>query len=80
MSRIALGQQDCFYLGNLDSLCDWGHARDYIEMTWLILQQEKPKDFVIATGEQRSVREFVGIAARELGIENQFSGKARYID
>jgi GDPmannose 4,6-dehydratase len=76
VSRIALGLQDCLYLGNLSALRDWGHARDYIEMMWLMLQQDKPEDFVIATGVQRSVRDFVGMAARELGIEVEFSGDA----
>src|SRR4249920_1442292 len=59
LSRIKLGLQDCLYLGNLDSKRDWGHARDYVEAQWLMLQQDKPEDFVIATGEQHSVREFV---------------------
>lgn len=69
IARIALGLQDCLYLGNLSALRDWGHARDYVEMQWLMLQQDKPEDFVIATGEQYSVRQFVELAARELGIE-----------
>jgi GDPmannose 4,6-dehydratase len=74
LARIALGQQDCLYLGNLDALRDWGHARDYVEMQWLMLQQERPEDYVIATGEQHSVREFVQRAAAELGITIAFSG------
>jgi len=74
ITRIALGLQDCLYLGNLAALRDWGHARDYVEMQWLMLQQEKAEDFVIATGVQYSVRDFVVAAARELGIEVQFSG------
>lgn len=74
LSRIKLGLQRCLYLGNLDSLRDWGHARDYVEMQWLMLQQEKPEDFVIATGEQRSVREFVQTAAKHLGIHLEWIG------
>ncbi len=76
ISRIALGLQDCLYLGNLSALRDWGHARDYIEMQWLMLQQEVAEDFVIATGVQYSVRQFVELSARELGIELEFSGEA----
>ncbi|MGC4078261.1 MAG: GDP-mannose 4,6-dehydratase [Rubrivivax sp.] len=75
VARIALGLQDCLYLGNLSALRDWGHARDYVEMQWLMLQQDKPEDFVIATGVQRSVREFVQLAAAELGIEVAFTGE-----
>ena len=63
LARIKLGFQDRLYLGNLDALRDWGHARDYVEMQWLMLQQEQPRDFVIATGQQHSVREFVETAA-----------------
>ncbi|MEP7300813.1 MAG: GDP-mannose 4,6-dehydratase [Caldimonas sp.] len=74
IARIALGLQDCLYLGNLSALRDWGHARDYVEMQWRMLQQATPEDFVIATGVQYSVREFVEMAARELGIELSFSG------
>ncbi|MFZ4790226.1 MAG: GDP-mannose 4,6-dehydratase [Candidatus Competibacteraceae bacterium] len=74
IARIALGLQDCLYLGNLDSLRDWGHARDYVEMQWLMLQQEQPDDFVIATGVQYSVRDFVTRAAAELGITVHFEG------
>ncbi len=66
LARIKLGLQDCLYLGNLDARRDWGHARDYVEMQWLMLQQDEPEDFVIATGEQHSVREFVEAAADEL--------------
>src|SRR6185295_18786791 len=69
LARIKLGLQDCLYLGNMDSLRDWGHARDYVEAMWLILQQEEPDDFVIATGEQHSVREFVDVASRKLGLK-----------
>jgi GDPmannose 4,6-dehydratase len=75
ISRIALGLQDCLYLGNLNSLRDWGHARDYVEMQWLMLQQENPEDFVIATGVQYSVRDFVRVAAAELGIAMRFEGE-----
>jgi GDPmannose 4,6-dehydratase len=75
LARIALGLQDCLYLGNLSALRDWGHAKDYVEMQWLMLQQEQPDDFVIATGVQYSVRQFVEFAARELGIELAFSGQ-----
>lgn len=75
LARIKLGQQDCLYLGNLDSLRDWGHARDYIEMQWLMLQQDEPEDFVIATGMQYSVRDFVNTAAEELGIKIHWEGE-----
>jgi GDPmannose 4,6-dehydratase len=75
LARIKLGLQDCLYLGNLDALRDWGHARDYVEMQWLMLQQEQPDDFVIATGVQYSVRQFVDIAARELDIRITWTGK-----
>jgi GDPmannose 4,6-dehydratase len=75
LARIALGLQDRLYLGNLDSLRDWGHAKDYVEMQWLMLQQDKPEDFVIATGVQHSVREFVELAARHVGIEISWEGK-----
>ena len=75
LSRIAVGLQDCLYLGNLSALRDWGHARDFVEMQWLMLQQEKPDDFVIATGEQYSVRQFVERAAAELGITLRFEGE-----
>jgi len=75
LARIHLGMQDCLYLGNLDALRDWGHARDYVEMQWLMLQQDQPEDFVIATGVQYSVREFVNIAAKELGMSIRWEGK-----
>ena len=68
LARIKLGLQEALYLGNLDAKRDWGHAKDYVRMQWLMLQQDKPEDYVIATGEQHSVREFVAIAAEELGI------------
>jgi GDPmannose 4,6-dehydratase len=74
LARIALGLQDCLYLGNMSALRDWGHARDYIEMQWLMLQQQQPEDFVIATGVQVSVRDFVVRAAAELGITLAFEG------
>ena len=75
MARIKLGLQESLYLGNLNSLRDWGHARDYVEMQWLMLQQDHPEDFVIATGVQYSVRDFVNAAAKELGIEIRWEGK-----
>ncbi|MBN8449594.1 MAG: GDP-mannose 4,6-dehydratase [Candidatus Accumulibacter sp.] len=75
IARIALGLQDCLYLGNLSALRDWGHARDYVEMQWLMLQQDHPEDFVIATGVQYSVRQFVEFAAAELGISLRFTGE-----
>jgi len=68
LARIKLGMQDCLYLGNMDAKRDWGHAKDYVEMQWLMLQQDEPEDFAIATGEQHSVREFVEVAAKELGM------------
>jgi GDPmannose 4,6-dehydratase len=74
LTRIKLDLQDCLYLGNMDSLRDWGHAKDYVEMQWLMLQQDKPEDFVIATGVQYSVRDFVNIAALELGIKVRWEG------
>ena len=75
LARIKLGLQDCVYLGNLDAKRDWGHARDYVEMQWLMLQQEKPEDFVIATGVQYSVRDFVDAAAKEMGIAIRWEGQ-----
>ena len=75
LARIKLGLQDCLYLGNLDSKRDWGHARDYVEAMWLMLQHSEPEDFVIATGEQHSVREFVDMAARRLDLSLKWSGK-----
>ena len=74
LARIKLDLQDCLYLGNMDSLRDWGHAKDYVEMQWLMLQQEQPEDFVIATGVQYSVRDFVNTAALELGIHIRWEG------
>jgi GDPmannose 4,6-dehydratase len=74
LARIKLGLQDCLHLGNLDALRDWGHARDYVEMQWMMLQQEVPEDFVIATGVQYSVRDFVNAAAEELGLHISWTG------
>jgi GDPmannose 4,6-dehydratase len=75
LARIVLGLQDCLYLGNMSALRDWGHAKDYVEMQWLMLQQEVAEDFVIATGVQYSVREFVDLAAKELGVTLSFEGE-----
>jgi GDPmannose 4,6-dehydratase len=75
LARIKLGLQDCLFLGNMDAKRDWGHAKDYVEMQWLMLQQENPEDFVIATGVQYSVRDFVNAAARELGMTIRWEGK-----
>ena len=74
-ARISQGLQDCLYLGNMDSLRDWGYAKDYVECMWLIQQQEKPEDFVIATGVQHSVREFTDLAFKHAGIELEFQGE-----
>jgi GDPmannose 4,6-dehydratase len=75
LARISLGAQDCLYLGNMDAKRDWGHAKDYVRMQWLMLQQEKAEDFVIATGEQYSVREFVEIACTKLGLTVTWRGE-----
>lgn len=75
IANIAQGLEDCLYLGNMDALRDWGHARDYVRMQWMMLQQNQAEDFVIATGKQISVREFVRMAAKEVGILLEFSGK-----
>ena len=75
LARIFLGLQNCVYLGNLDAKRDWGHAKDYVEMQWLMLQQEQPDDYVIATGKQHSVRDFVNMAAAELGITLKWQGQ-----
>jgi len=75
LARIVLGLQDCTYLGNLNAKRDWGHARDYVEMQWLMLQQDKPDDYVIASGHQHSVREFVERAASELGVTLRWEGE-----
>jgi GDPmannose 4,6-dehydratase len=77
-SKIALGLQDCLYVGNLSAQRDWGHAKDYIEAMWLMLQQEKAEDFVIATGVTTTVRDFIKMAFNELGIEVEFSGRDEY--
>ena len=74
LSNIALGLEKCLYMGNIDSLRDWGHAKDYVKMQWMMLQQDAPEDFVIATGVQYSVREFIEWAGRELGLTIDFSG------
>ena len=76
IARAFVGLEDCLYLGNMDALRDWGHARDYVEAQWLMLQQETAEDFVIATGEQHSVRDFVVRSARELGVEIQWTGQS----
>ena len=73
--RIKLELQDCIYLGNIEAKRDWGHAKDYVEMQWLMLQQDKPEDFTISTGEQHSVREFIEIAAKEVDIKIEWMGK-----
>jgi len=77
LTRIKLGLQDCLYLGNLEARRDWGHARDYVEAQWLMLQQAEPEDFVIASGEQHSVRDFVNAAAKELDIKISWKGKGK---
>lgn len=74
LARIKLGLQDCLFLGNLDAKRDWGHAKDYVEMQWLMLQQQEPEDFVIATGKQYTVRDFVNLAAQYLGIHLRWEG------
>ena len=74
LAKIKLGLQDCLYLGNLDAKRDWGHAKDYVEMQWLMLQQDSPEDFAIATGEQHSVRDFVNASAKELEMDINWSG------
>ncbi len=75
IANIAQGLEPCLYLGNMDALRDWGHAKDYVRMQWMMLQQEQAEDFVIATGKQISVREFVTMSAKEAGIQLEFSGK-----
>ena len=75
LARIVLGLDSCLYMGNVNALRDWGHARDYVEMMWLMLQQDKPEDFVIATGKQHSVREFIETAARSLGLSLNWEGQ-----
>ena len=76
LANIAQGLEKCLYMGNIDALRDWGHAKDYVRMQWLMLQQDKPEDFVIATGVQYTVREFIQKSANELGITLRFEGKA----
>ena len=75
LANISQGIEDCLYLGNMDALRDWGHAKDYVRMQWMMLQQDHPEDFVIATGKQISVREFVRMSALQLGIELEFTGE-----
>ena len=75
LANISQGLEQCLYLGNMDALRDWGHAKDYVRMQWMMLQQEQPDDFVIATGKQISVREFVRLTAQEIGISLEFSGE-----
>jgi GDPmannose 4,6-dehydratase len=74
LANIAMGLEKCLYLGNLDALRDWGHAKDYVRMQWMMLQQDEPEDFVIATGEQYSVREFINWTAEALGISLRWEG------
>ena len=74
LSRVALGLEECLYVGNINALRDWGHARDYVQMQWLMLQQDKPTDYVISSGKQHSVRQFILWTAAELGIELEFTG------
>ncbi|EET46305.1 GDP-mannose 4,6-dehydratase [Thalassobium sp. R2A62] len=74
LANIAMGLEDCLYMGNIDSLRDWGHAKDYVRMQWMMLQQDRPEDFVIATGVQYSVRDFIQWTASELGVDLEFSG------
>jgi GDPmannose 4,6-dehydratase len=75
LANIAQGLESCLYMGNLDALRDWGHAKDYVRMQWMMLQQDKPQDFVISTGVQYSVRQFIDMAAKELGITLAFEGQ-----
>lgn len=75
LANIALGLEDCLYMGNLDALRDWGHAKDYVRMQWMMLQQDEPEDYVIATGVQYSVRDFINWSARELGVTLRFEGE-----
>ncbi|MCC5992933.1 MAG: GDP-mannose 4,6-dehydratase [Rhodobacteraceae bacterium] len=75
LANIAIGMEQCLYMGNIDSLRDWGHAKDYVRMQWMMLQQDTPEDFVIATGVQYSVREFIDWSARELGLTLEFTGE-----
>jgi GDPmannose 4,6-dehydratase len=77
LANIFVGLEKCLYLGNMDSLRDWGHAKDYVRMQWMMLQQDKPEDYVIATGVQYSIRDFIHMASSELGIEVEFEGKGK---
>ena len=77
LCNISLGLEDCLHIGNLDALRDWGHAKDYVRMQWMMLQQDRPDDFVIATGVQYSVRDFINMSAKELGITIKFEGKGQ---
>ena len=76
LANIAQGLEKCLYMGNIDALRDWGHAKDYVRMQWLMLQQDRPEDFVIATGVQFTVREFIARSAKQLGISLKFEGNA----
>jgi GDPmannose 4,6-dehydratase len=76
LANIAQGLEKCLYMGNIDALRDWGHAKDYVRMQWLMLQQDKPEDFVIATGDQFTVREFIIRSAKQLGMTLKFEGRA----
>jgi GDPmannose 4,6-dehydratase len=75
LANISQGLEDCLYMGNMDALRDWGHAKDYVRMQWMVMQQDEPEDFVIATGKQYSVREFIAWSAGELGITVAFEGE-----
>jgi len=75
LANIAQGLEDCLYMGNMNALRDWGHAKDYVRMQWMMLQQDEPEDFVIATGVQYSVRQFIGWSAKELGVTLRFEGQ-----
>jgi GDPmannose 4,6-dehydratase len=75
LANIAQGLEDCLYMGNMDALRDWGHAKDYVRMQWMMLEQRQPEDFVIATGVQYSVRQFIELPAAELGIKLRFEGQ-----
>jgi len=76
LSKVLKGQQECLYLGNLDAKRDWGHAKDYVKMQWLMLQQNEPNDYVIATGKQHSVRDFINLAANNVGVELEWQGES----
>ena len=75
LSNIYYGKEECLYLGNLDSLRDWGHAKDFVKMQWMMLQQDQPEDFVIATGEQHSIRDFLLMSAQQIGLKIEFIGR-----